>query len=163
VTVTGADGKIVEALDNPRATFDGYTTDTKWSLAQTAYFRSYATWHYLVEPYIFTWPGVEAHEVEPWTENGQTWRVLSVTFPDSIDTHSKTQLYYFDDAGLLRRMDYQPVVNGHEPVAHYIRGEGTFDGIVVPTKRHIHARNEDQTPDLSGVRITLDLSDIRFS
>jgi hypothetical protein len=35
-------------LDNPRATFDGYTPDTTWSLAQTAYFRSYATWHYLV-------------------------------------------------------------------------------------------------------------------
>ncbi len=86
-----------------------------------------------------------------------------MTFPDSIDTHNKTQLYYFDHAGLLRRMDYQPVVNGQQPVAHHIRGEGTFDGIVVPTKRHIHARNEDRTPDLSGVRITLDLSDIRFS
>jgi hypothetical protein len=100
--------------------------------------------------------------VEPWTENGQTWRVLSVRFSDSIDTHNQTQLYYFDDAGLLRRMDYQPVVTG-QPVAHYIRSEGTFDGIVVPTKRHIHARNQDRTPDLSGVRITLDLSDIRFS
>jgi hypothetical protein len=90
-------------------------------------------------------------------------RVLSVTFPDSIDTHSQTQLYYFDDAGLLRRVDYQPVVNAQRPVANYIRDEGTFDGIVVPTKRHIHARNEDRTPDLSGTSITLDLSDIRFS
>lgn len=54
---------------SPRqATFAGYTTETKWSLAQVAYFRSYATWHYLIEPYIFTWPGVEAQEVEPWTK-----------------------------------------------------------------------------------------------
>ncbi len=30
---------------NPGATFDGYTPDTEWSLAQIAYFRSYATWH----------------------------------------------------------------------------------------------------------------------
>ncbi len=44
----------------------------------------------------------------------------------------------FDDAGLLRRMDYQPDVNGRTPVAHYIRREGMFDGIVVPTRRHIH-------------------------
>jgi hypothetical protein len=124
---------------------------------------SYATWSYLVEPYVFTWPGVEAHEVESWTENGETWRVLSVTFPDSIDTHNKTRLYYFDDAGLLRRMDYQPVVDGQMPVAHDIRSEGTVDGIVVPTKRHIYARNEDRTPDLSAIRITIDLSDIRFS
>lgn len=60
-------------------------------------------------------------------------------------------------------MDYQPVVNGQTKVAHYIRSEGTFDGIVVPTKRHIHARNEDRTPDPSGPSITLDLSHIRFS
>jgi hypothetical protein len=163
VTVAGADGKIIEALDNPRSTFAGYTTETKWSLAQVAYFRSYASWHYLVEPYIFTWPGVESREVEPWTENGETWRVLSVTFPDSIDVHSQTQLYYFDDAGLLRRMDYQPVVNGDTQVAHYIRGEATFDGIVVPTKRHIHPRTEDRTPYLSFLPITLDISDVTFS
>lgn len=163
VTVTGADGKMIDALDNPRATFAGYTTETKWSLVQVAYFRSYATWHYLVEPYTFTWPGVEAHEVEPWADNGQTWRVLSVTFPDSIDVHSETQLYYFDDAGLLRRMDYQPVVNGDTPVAHYIRHEATFEGIVVPTTRHIHPRKEDRTPDLSFLPITLDLSDVKFS
>jgi hypothetical protein len=163
VTITGADGKVIEALDNPRATFAGYTRETKWNLAQAAYFRSYATWHYLVEPYIFTWPGVEAHEVEPWTDNGETWRVLGVTFPDSIDVHSATQLYYFDDAGLLRRMDYQPAVNGDRPVAHYIRSEATFDGIVVPTKRHIYPRNEDRTPDLSFRSITLDLSDVKFS
>lgn len=162
VTVTGPDGRIIEELDSPRATFDGYTPDTPWSPAQMAYFRGYATWHYLVEPYIFTWPGVQVHEVEPWTEDGQTWRVLSVTYPDSIDTHNKTQLYYFDDAGLLRRMDYQPDVNGRPPVAHYIRAEGTFDGIVVPTTRHIHHRNDDGTPDLSWAPITLDLSDITF-
>jgi hypothetical protein len=100
--------------------------------------------------------------VEPWTENGQTWRVLSATFPDSIDVHSATQLYYFDDAGLQRRMDYQPVVNGNRPVAHYIRSEATFDGIVVPTRRYVSRRNEDRTPDLSNVSITLDLSDFKF-
>jgi hypothetical protein len=163
VTVTGPDGRIVEELDSPRATFAGYAVDTPWTLAQTAYFRSYATWHYLVEPYVFAWPGVEAHEVEPWTEDGRTWRVLSVTFPDSIHVHNPTQLYYFDDAGRLRRMDYQPAVTGDSPVAHYVRDEQTFDGIVVPTERHIFLRNEDRTPDLSWTPITLSLGDVRFS
>jgi hypothetical protein len=85
------------------------------------------------------------------------------TGPGAMAFTRTPQLYYFDDPGLLRRMDYQPVVNGQEPVAHYIRGEGAFDGIVVPTKRHVHARNQDRTPDLSSVRISLDLSDIKFS
>ncbi|GAA2389990.1 hypothetical protein [Nonomuraea africana] len=163
VIVTGADGAVIDALDRPRTTFDGYTPDTRWSIAQIAYFRAYDTWHHLAEPYVFTWPGVEAHEVEPWTEDGQEWRVLSVTFPGSVDTHSATQLYYFDAAGLLRRMDYEPDVNGRTPVAHYIREEQTFDGIVVPTRRHVHARNEDRTPDLSWTPITLDITDVTFS
>ncbi|MGW3668469.1 hypothetical protein [Streptomyces sp. NPDC005141] len=163
VTVADAAGKVIEVLDSPRATFDGFTPNTSWSLGQIAYFRSYATWHYLVEPYLFTWPGVEAHEVEPWTEDDHTWRVLSVTFPDSIDSHSTTQLYYFDDAGSMRRMDYQPKVNGDTPVAHYIREAESVDGIVVPTERHVLTRLDDRTPDLSWIPITLDLDDIKFS
>ncbi|RJU03262.1 hypothetical protein D6T65_04055 [Arthrobacter frigidicola] len=163
VTVTAADGTLIEELTNPRASFEGYTFETQWTLAQMYYFRSYATWHYLVEPYIFTWPGVETQEVEPWNENGETWRVLSVTFPSSIDTHNTTQLYYFDAAGHLRRMDYQPEVNGNAPGAHYIRGEAEVDGLIIPTKRHIHIRNDDRTPDLSWVLIEIDLSDITIA
>ncbi|WP_159801520.1 hypothetical protein [Arthrobacter zhaoguopingii] len=163
VTITAADGTLIEELNNPRASFEGYTHETQWTLAQMYYFRSYATWHYLVEPYIFTWPGVETQEVEPWTENGETWRVLSVTFPSSIDTHTTTQLYYFDAAGRLRRMDYQPEVNGNSPVAHYIRGEAEVNGLSIPTKRHIHIRNNDRTPDLSWVPIEIDLSDIKIA
>jgi hypothetical protein len=163
ITVTAADGTLIEELIHPRATFEGYGPDTPWSVSQTAYFRSYATWHYLVEPYIFTWDGVDVREVEPWDENGETWRVLSATFPASIDTHSSTQLYYFDDQGHLRRMDYQPAVNGNSPVAHYIREETEVDGVLIPTQRHIHLRNDDGTPDLSWIPITIELRDIAIS
>ncbi|MFE5144106.1 hypothetical protein ACFRDV_41925 [Streptomyces fagopyri] len=162
VTVTAADGEILATLDNPRSSFDGFTPETPWSLGQIAYFRSYATWHYLLEPYLFTWAGAEVREIEPWTENEETWRVLGVTFPDSVDAHNKTQKYYFDDAYRLRRMDYQPDVNGRPPVAHYIRSEETFDGITVPTVRHIHSRNEDMTPDLSWIPITLEIGGVSF-
>jgi hypothetical protein len=162
VTVTAADGTVLDELTGARATFDGFTPETQWSIAQTAYFRSYATWHYLAEPYLFTWPGVEVEEVEPWTEHGQTWRVLRVTFPESLATHCRTQLYYFDDTYLLRRMDYEPDVNGRTPVAHYIRQARTFDGIVVPTQRHVLTRLDDRTPDLSWIPITLDLDGVKF-
>lgn len=163
VTVTGHDGQVLVDLHEPRSTFDGFTPESKWDLGQIAYFRSYATWHYLVEPYVFTWDGVEAHETQPWNENGETWRVLSVTYPSAIHTHNATQLYYYDDNFLLRRLDYQPDVNGSTPVAHYIRAHKIIDGIPVATKRHIHTRNEDGTPDLSWIPITLDLSDIKIS
>jgi hypothetical protein len=112
---------------NPRATFDGYTPTPNGASRRSR--TSAAT------PPGTTWwsrtsspgPGVEAHEVEPWTENGQTWRVLSVTFPDSIDTHNQTQLYYFNDAGLLRRMDCQPssTARSRSPTTSAARGPST--------------------------------------
>ncbi|GIF62709.1 hypothetical protein Ais01nite_07440 [Asanoa ishikariensis] len=160
LTITDRDGAVVEKLESPRSTFAGFTPETPWSLAQIGYFRAYATWHYLVEPYLFTWAGVEAHEVEPWTEGDETWRVLRVSYPETIHTHNATQLYYYDEAGLLRRMDYAPDVNGSTPVAHYIREHRVVDGVPIPTRRHIQLRNDDRTPDLSWTPITVDLTDI---
>ena len=160
VTVAAADGTVIEQLTNPRATFEGYTSETPWSLAQIAYFKAYATWHYLPEPFLFTWPGAVTEEIAPWVEDGQSWRGLSVTFSSDVDTHNETERYYFDDDGLLRRMDYQPVVNGRSPVAHYASGHTTVDGIVVPTERRIHIRQEDGAPDRSWIPITLDLSNV---
>ena len=160
VTVTGRDGKVIDQLEHPRESFAGFDVETPWSLAQIAYFRSYATSHYLLEPYLFTWPGVEAHEIEPWTEAGETWRVLAVTYPTSIDVHSRTQHYYYDDAAHLKRLDYDPEVNGDVPVAHYVLADKKVNGVLVATAREIHLRNEDRTPDLSWTSITVDLSDI---
>ncbi|MEV1147745.1 hypothetical protein [Micromonospora sp. NPDC049799] len=84
-----------------------------------------------------------------------------MTYPEDIDTHSETQRYYFDDSGLLRRMDYQPAVNGDTPVAHYVSDEIEVGGLIVPTRRRIRIRQEDGTPDLSWTPITLDLADVR--
>jgi hypothetical protein len=157
VTITAADGTLLESLDHPRASFAGFGPETQWTPAQAAYFRSYATWHYLVEPYIFTWPGVETRELSPWDESGDTWRVLKVNFPASIDTHSDSQLYYFDESSRLRRMDYQPLVNGNSAVAHYITEHTRVDGWDIPTRRNIYLRNGDGTADRSWTPISLEL------
>jgi hypothetical protein len=162
VTVTDPDG-TVETLVQPRRSFDGYTTESGWSVAQAGYFRAYATWSYLVEPFLFTYPGVETAEIAPWIEDGQSWRGLSVTFPPTLDVHNTTQLYYFDEAGLQRRIDYQPDVNGGSPTAHYDTAHETFDGVVVTTERRIFIRNEDRTPDRSWIPITLDLANIKLT
>ena len=162
VTVTDADGAVIDELEHPRHTFDGYTTSSTWSIAQMAYFRSYATWHYLVEPFVFAFPGVTTREIAARVEDGETWRGLSVTFAGDLETHNRTQFYYFNDAGRLRRMDYQPEVNDFSPTAHYVREETEVDGVTVPTKRHVHIRNQDRSADLSWIPITLDLTDIRF-
>jgi len=35
-------------------------------------------------------------ELSPWDHDGETWRRLAVTFPDSVPIHSRKQAYYID-------------------------------------------------------------------
>jgi hypothetical protein len=162
VTVTNRAGGT-QVLDHPRHSLnEAAWIEMPWNAAQMAYFRGYATWHYLVEPFVFTLPGVETCESEPWNENGATWRVLSVTYPRTIDTHNAIQKYYFDTAFHLRRIDHQPEVLGFAPTAHYILKETIVDGIIVPTTRSVHLRNADGSTKRDFAVITLDISEIKF-
>jgi hypothetical protein len=128
------------------------------SIPQAAYFCAYATWLYLIESYIFNYPGVEITEADPWTEDGQSWRGVRASFPATIDTHSATQLYYFDADGHLARLDYEPVVNGGAPTAHYQPRHVTAGGLVVTTRHEVYLRDPDRTPDRSQMPISLDMS-----
>jgi hypothetical protein len=51
-------------------------------------------------------PGFQLCEGEPWRERGETWHRLEATFPPDIPTHCPRQTFYFDERGLLRRLDY---------------------------------------------------------
>jgi len=57
-------------------------------------------------PFLFAMPGVGTEEIEPWEENGETWRRLKATFPPGVATHSTVQTFYFDQTGLLKRHDW---------------------------------------------------------
>ena len=164
VRIIGPSGNVQDELMEPRWSMAGYTGNTQWSATQTGYFISYATWMYLLEPFLFTLPGVRAWEIEPWSEVGETWRRLEVTFPDRIATHSTVQTYYFDaDTGLQRRMDYSPDVNGKPLVAHYTTEHHDFDGLIVPTRRRVLIRNEKGVADQSFCAILLDVSEVRLN
>jgi len=157
VTMTAPDG-TTQRLEHPRATFDGYTFESQWNPLQAAYFSAYATWLYLIESYIFNYPGVEITETDPWVEDGKSWRGVRASFPATIDTHSATQLYYFDTDGRLARLDYEPVVNGGAPTAHYQPEHVTAGGAMVTTRHEVYLRKPDRAPDRSQMPISLDMS-----
>jgi hypothetical protein len=161
VCITGSRSEVQDELAEPRRSVAGYTGDTKWSATQTGYFISYATWIYLLEPFLFTLPGMRTREIESWSEVGETWRRLEVAFPDDIAPHSTVQTYYFaSDTGLQRRVDYSPDVNGNPLVAHYTSEHHDFGGLIVPTRRRVLIRNEEGVADQSFCAILLDVSEV---
>jgi hypothetical protein len=107
-----------------------------------AYFASEALWTYLTSPFLYTYPGSESEEIEPWHENGEEWRGLKVTFPDHIASHTKTQITHFGPDGLMRRHDYTVDILGGNTGANCVSGYRDVQGIKMPTTRRIYAYDE---------------------
>jgi hypothetical protein len=162
VAIQSRDGRIVDERLNPRASFPTAFVDssTPWDAIQLAYFTSAAVWNYLTEPFVFASPGVEAEEIDSWTEDSQTWRRLAVRFPKAIANHNADQVFYYDDAFIQRRMDYSPDVTGNPPVAHYTHDPKTFDGFVFPTRRLVHLHDRSGVANQRFAPITIDVADI---
>lgn len=162
VTIEGPGGRAIEERAAPRASFPMPFVfgATRWDAIQVAYFASAATWNYLTAPFVFTRPGVEVREIEPWDEGGETWRRLAVRFPASIANHNRDQVFYYDAEFMQRRLDYSPDVTSNPPVAHYTHDPKTFDGFVFPTRRRVHLHDDRGVADREFASITIDIASI---
>ena len=163
VAIDSVDGDRLRERANPRSSFDGHTAATPWDDLHLAYFSGYAMWNYLNTPFMFALPGFATEEIEPWNENGETWRRLKVSFPASVATHCPVQVFYVGGDGLVSRLDYSANVTGAIPTAHYISEYRDFDGVRIATQRRAYRRNEDGTPMTSGLVVSIDIADIKFS
>lgn len=162
VTIEGPDGSVIEELLEPRRSFEGYEMETHWSDPQVAYFAGYTMWTYLTSPFILRQPGVVSEEVESWRENGETWRRLLVTFPSTIATHSTVQMFYFNEAGILVRHDYEVDIQGRNAAARYLLDPVIVQGITLPSKMRIYPRTPDNTPAPSPLIVSVNLSKFHF-
>jgi hypothetical protein len=156
------DGAVVDAVDDPRATFAGFGLETPWNDLHLAYFVGYAMWNYLTLPFAFAEPGFEFAELQPWDENGEAWRRLQVTYPDSIATHSNVQTFYFGSDARLRRHDYDVDINGGTPAVHYFSDYTTVDGTSLPTRHMIYVRNPDGSHPPEPLVVSIVVSNVRF-
>jgi len=163
IVIRTTDGQVVQQRSDVRRSFNGFDRVSKWNTVQAGYFISYGMWNYMTEPFMLTYPGVEAHEIEPWEEDGQRWRRLRVLFPRTTTTHNAEQVFYFDESGMQHRMDYAPEVNGNVLVAQYQYEPKAFDGIVVPTRRVVRLRSEDGIADMSTGSILIEIHNVEYS
>ena len=155
-------GKLVQELLNPRDSFKDHTMETSWTRLQLVYFGSYAMWEYLTIPFSFTLPGFQSKEIEPWHEGSETWRRLQVSFPDDLAYHSKEQMFYFDEKGLLKRMDYAVNISGNIPAAQYVFDYREFQGIKLPTRRAVYGRDEHGQYMRDPLVVGIELLDVQF-
>ena len=156
-------GNAVETREDPAAAFAGQTLETAWDKFHVAYFASEALWTYLTSPFLYTYPGFESEEIEPWHENGEVWRRLKVTFPAGISSHTKTQITHFGPDGLMRRHDYTVDILGGATGANYVSDYQNVQGIMMPGKRRIYAYDQNMRKVPEPLLVSLDFGQMRFS
>jgi hypothetical protein len=163
VAIETDSGDVVEALEEPRASFAHHTVETPWTTLQLAYFAGCAMWTYLTQPFTFALPGFETAELEPWHEAGEEWRCLRVVWPSYLATHSTQQVLYFGGDGLIRRHDYEVEISGGTSAAHYISGYSQVAGIMVPSEHRIFPRTPDGQSLDEPLIVSIDVSEVAFA
>jgi hypothetical protein len=162
-TIATAAGIPTAERRDPAASFAGLTNQSQWDDFQVAYFAGEANWNYFTAPFVLARSDFLTEEIEPWREDGQVWRRLLATYPDCVVAHCRQQIYHFDDAGLLRRLDYTVDILGGGAAVHYPSAYRGFAGIMVPTRRRVYVRNADGTPARESVSMAIDITDVAFS
>ncbi len=147
VRIEDADGNALAQRADARAAFSDLRHGLWWDRLDMLYFAGYAIWTYTATPFVFALDGYELTELEPWSEDGETWERIGVRFPASVHTHSREQVFYVDEQGRIRRHDYtaEPA-GGWARAAHFSMDHERFDGLLVPTRRRVYLRRADNRP-----------------
>jgi hypothetical protein len=152
------DGSVLSSRSDPRSKFPGGRRLLWWDDLDFLYFSGYAMWGYLIAPYSFLWKGIEAREIEPWQQDGETWRRLEVTYPANSHVHCRQQIYYYDAEGRVRRNDYTAEVFGSfARSAHMSDEHKTFDGLTLPTRRRVYGRRRNNKPRPRPTLVRMDI------
>lgn len=136
VRILDSEGKVISRRVDPRAAFHGLRRLFKWDDLDFIYFGGYANWNYLTAPFLLSRKGFVVEALEPLQGALASLTRLQVTFPADVPTHSRQQIFYFDDQRLLKRLDYtaEPV-GGWAHAAHLCGEYRTFGRLKAPTRR----------------------------
>jgi len=157
------DGTVVATRDDPEASFQGHDKFIPWEDIHVAYFSGEALYTYCNTPFLCTYDGFSSEEIPPIQVDAETWRRLKVTFPDTVKSHTKTQIFCFGPDGLLRRHDYTVDVLGGAPGLNYASDYRDVDGIIFPTKRRVYAYEGDYELVKEPLLVKIDMAEITLA
>jgi hypothetical protein len=143
VRIESEAGETLASRADPRAAFRGLRHNLWWDDLDALYFAGYALWNYLNAPFLFTGEGFSSDEIEP--RDG--CRRLAVRFPEGVPTHSRDQVFSYDDELRLRRHDYTAEPFGRwAKAAHLCREHERYDGLLFATSRRVYPRGPGGRP-----------------
>jgi len=164
VRIETDDGEVIEARERPRELFfgrSGLRRNLRWDALDATYFAGYAWWNYLNAPHLLARDDIRVAEIEPWEEQGRTWRRLEAHFPPGLDTHSPRQVFYFDSELRLRRHDYvAEIIGGWAHAAHMCANHVESGGLVFPTRRWVRPIGPGNRPLPGPTLVALELLEI---
>ncbi len=162
VWIEDSSGKIQSERLDPRSYFSSFRRKFYWDDLDCLYFGAYALWNYLTEPFLLHHPDIQLKELSPWNEGGRSWRRLLARFPNTIPTHSRDQVYYFDENGFIVRHDYTAeVFGGWAKAAHFSMDFKEISGLIFPTQRRVWPRKKNNQPFRGLTLVGLDFSEIQ--
>lgn len=161
VRIVGPDGQIVASRLQPRAAFGTMRRQFYWDILDFIYFGGYATWNYLLFPFLFLRDGFGFAIGSPARKIGN-WLPLEVSFPQDIPTHCSKQVFYFDEQWRLWRHDYTAELVGRwARASHFCEEYREFDGFQAPTRRRVRPRSLGNTPLRGPTLVGIDIHSIR--
>jgi len=160
VVIQRRDGELIDARDEPEGSFGGHQLETPWDDIHLAYFTGEALWTYLNVPFLYSWPGFTTEEITPIEVDGETWRRLTVTFPEHVKSHTREQISCFGPDGLLRRHDFTIDILGGATGMLYATDSRNVDGIIIPTTRRGYAWQGDYQRIPEPLLVAIDMGEI---
>jgi len=160
IVMEHSDGTAIQVRETPEKFFLGQKRETPWDDLHVGYFQGEALWTYLTTPFLYTYEGFATEEIAPIQVNGEVWRRLKVTFPETVKSHTREQISCFGPDGLLRRHDYTVDILGGATGLNYASDYRTVEGIVVPTRRRIYAYEGDYQPVMEPLLVAIDMGEI---
>jgi len=143
VEIRRRDGTFVGAREDPEASLQRQGPLAPWDDLDIAYFSGEALYAYVNTPFLYTYAGFTSEEIAPIRVDGEDWRRLRVTFPDTVKSHTRTQISCFGSDGMLRRHDYVVDILAGTPGLNYASDYREVDGIIFPTTRRVYAYEDD--------------------
>jgi hypothetical protein len=163
IVIEKTDGTLIDARNDPEKSFQGQESETPWDDIHVAYFCGEALWTYLNAPFLYTNEGFATEEISSIQVEGERWRRLKVTFPDSVKSHTRQQISCFGPDGLLRRHDYTVDILGGATGLNYALEYRDVSGIIIPTKRRVYGYEGDYQLVKEPLLVAIDMGEITLA